>query len=565
VTGRPESPDGEIEPTAPSTSSILDELYAGVVVIGPAGQILAWNRRAVEMLGISEDDLLQFDCKPRQWEAWRHDGTPFRHPPWMLAASSREPQVDLLLRVRIADRECWMLIDAIPVFDDAAELERVTVSFRDATSRQSFIEAYADREKHRLMADSSADGLVLLDTGLRCAYASPAVTNMHGWTSEELIGMSSPDFWHPDDASRVRIMCERLLAGGPPERLEYRVRRADGGWTWVESHASPVLDPTDAVTGVQLVVRDISQRRVHQEAARLAGEEFAMAFVHAPIGMALVSLDGRWQRVNPALCASMGYSESELLSMSFQDVTHPDDLEIDMELLRETLAGQRPGYNLRKRYFRADGRLIWAQLSVSLVHDDEGQPLHFISQIQDVTELRVMEERLRELADRDYLTGLLNRRRFEEELRRQLDRCARHGERAALLILDLDDFKTINDTRGHAAGDSVLRSFAELLSDRSRTTDLVARLGGDEFAVVLVDADRPGALRVADALVDAVRSSASLEGLTVSIGVTGIEISDEPDSVLARADAALYAVKHRGRDGTALDDAGSVSSMGRAG
>jgi len=272
-------------------------------------------------------------------------------------------------------------------------------------------------------------------------------------------------------------------------------------------------------------------------------ELLATAFAEAPIGMAIVAPEGRILRANRALCDLLGYPEGELLGLTFHEITHPEDLEKDVALLRETLAGGRRRYEVQKRYVRADGEVVWTLLSAALVSDASGRPLHFISHIQDVTERRELELRLQRLADRDPLTGLFNRRRFEEDLIQQIARCARHGDRAAIAMIDLDAFKAINDTYGHAAGDDVLRVVATALGERMRVSDTLARLGGDEFAAILIGVEEAQAGEVADALAAAVARSETIRPVAASVGVAALSPEDTVDRALARADAAMYAAK----------------------
>jgi diguanylate cyclase (GGDEF)-like protein/PAS domain S-box-containing protein len=286
-----------------------------------------------------------------------------------------------------------------------------------------------------------------------------------------------------------------------------------------------------------------------EEARRRAQELFELVFEQAPIGMALLDPDGRWVRVNRALLEITGYSSEEILSKTFQELTHPDDLAADLELVRRLLAGEIREYQLEKRYFHADGHVITAMLSVSLVRDRAGQPVNFISQIQDISERKAIEEQLRHLAEHDPLTGLHNRRLLERELARQVGRCRRYGEHAALLVLDLDGFKQVNDTYGHKTGDDLLKVVADALDRRLRGTDMVARLGGDEFAVLLPNVEPRAARAVAEDLKRLVASCVVKVGEsrvnpTVSIGVATIDqevASDE--SVLIEADRAMYAAK----------------------
>ncbi len=261
--------------------------------------------------------------------------------------------------------------------------------------------------------------------------------------------------------------------------------------------------------------------------------------------MALVGIDGAWLRINDAMCAIVGYTREELYPRTFQDITHPDDIEADLELVREVLTGARRGYQMEKRYIRRDGSTVWASLSVSLVRDTDGEPLHFVSHVQDISERKRLEAELTRLANRDDLTGLYNRRHFERELARELKLIERHGGHAAVLLLDLDDFKAVNDTHGHAGGDELLRHVAMVLRDRLRETDLVARFGGDEFAILLRHTPAEAAERVAELLTEELeRRPATIDGAETpgyaSIGAAALHGSADAGEALRLADQAMY-------------------------
>jgi diguanylate cyclase (GGDEF)-like protein/PAS domain S-box-containing protein len=281
-------------------------------------------------------------------------------------------------------------------------------------------------------------------------------------------------------------------------------------------------------------------------------ERFESAFGNAPIGMALVDLDGCWFQVNDALCRITGYSERELRVRTLLSITHKEDVDLDRPFLRQLLAGQIPSYQIEKRCHHLWGHLFWVQETVSLVRDRQGQALYLITQIQDISERKELACHLEFLVDHDFLTGLFNRRHFEQILAQEVERTARYGATGAVLLIDLDHFKEVNDTFGHMAGDDLLKGIGGLLRHRMRRTDTLARVGGDEFAVLLPQTGAEQAQIVADEFVKALgRQTAMLASssihITASVGVALFDGRNALD-VLACADQAMYEAKQAGRN-----------------
>lgn len=317
------------------------------------------------------------------------------------------------------------------------------------------------------------------------------------------------------------------------------------------SQFTPIKNGNNEVIGGYVLSLDVTQQRAADDLRR----QFETAFEDAPIGMALVELDGTFMKVNRALCEITGYENGELLAKTFQEITHPDDLDADEAFIRQVLAGDIERYSMDKRYFTAKGEEIWVSLFVSLVRGVDGEPLYFLSQIKDISDRKRMEDSLHRLADHDPLTGLWNRRRFEEELSRQVARSQRYGERAAYLLMDLNDFKPVNDAHGHKAGDQLLVAIAEALSKRLRESDSLARIGGDEFAVLLSNVSKTQANLLAEELRRAVElTTISVPGGTVGVTASiGVALMDDTvksdDAVFVEADQAMYRAKppHAGR------------------
>jgi diguanylate cyclase (GGDEF)-like protein/PAS domain S-box-containing protein len=527
----------------------LDE---AVLVHDADGALVAANRRSLSLLALDSALLAVVTAHAPGWRAIAPEGTvlPADAQPTARALRTGEAQRDATMGVRRADGALvWVAVDAVPLRDGGDAVTGCVTVLLDVTEEhEAAAELRRGREAFRLLAEQSGDVVACMDMENRYTYVSPACERVYGWRPEEMLGRSAFEFIHPDDAASAQRLRLTLLEAGEPVTTDLRLRRPDGGWVPVRGTLSMLRASDGAPQALLSTTRDMRRRLAADEALRRATEQFTTAFAHAPIGMALVGIDGRFLRVNRALCDLVGYGEDDLLRLTFQDITHAEDLDADLALLEEVVRGERGSYTLEKRYVRADGRMIWALLAVSLVSDAEGVPVHLIAQIQDISERRELELRLREQAERDHLTGLHNRRRFHEELRRQIGRVARSGEATMLAMIDLDHFKHVNDSGGHVAGDALLRAVGEALSARLRRSDILGRLGGDEFAAILVGADEQAGTAIAHMLVEAVRDVAGGAGpVTASVGLARVEADDDPASVLARADDAMYAAKAAGR------------------
>ena len=279
---------------------------------------------------------------------------------------------------------------------------------------------------------------------------------------------------------------------------------------------------------------------------------FENAFTHAPIGMALVDPAGRVLRVNDALCRITGFTAEEVCARSFRHLSDPQDVDVDSVQIVELLDGQLPTYQIEKRYRHAWGHQVWVLLSVSLVRDDDGRPQHLIAQVQDISERKELEGRLEHLVDHDFLTALFNGRRFEQALTQETKAAARYGGGGAVLLLDLDHFKAVNDQFGHKAGDDLLKTVAAALRGRMRETDVLARLGGDEFGIILPQVDSAQAELVAEGIVKTLRRQTAMLAehqipVTASVGVALFEGLTSVE-ILSAADLAMYEAKEAGRD-----------------
>jgi diguanylate cyclase (GGDEF)-like protein/PAS domain S-box-containing protein len=274
-------------------------------------------------------------------------------------------------------------------------------------------------------------------------------------------------------------------------------------------------------------------------------------FELASVGIALVAPDGNWISVNRALCDLVGYSVQELQHLTFQDITIPEDLNADMDLLSQLVAGDIDHYQLEKRYLHKTGRAVWADLSVTKKLSAEGQVEYFISIIQNIQGRKELEQE----AKHDALTGLLNRRALDALLPIAQARADRSQMLLALMFLDLDGFKAINDTYGHDAGDELLCTVSARLKASIRRTDSLIRLAGDEFIVILegIVPHADEAREVARKLLKTIAEPMTIQGHSIttqaSIGFSIYEPNSDkaPDELIREADRWMYKAKHSGK------------------
>ena len=411
--------------------------------------------------------------------------------------------------------------------------------------RGSEIDALADT---RALLDAALDHAPLVfyakDGDGRFTVVNSEFERIAGRPRSEIVGLTAGDL---KGGERFSAHSDGAPERGGTELFEETV----GGRTYV-SLRFPLTSGDGRILGVAGISTDVTARQ-------RAEERFQRAFEAAPIGMALMSLEGHFLRVNLALCAITGYDAEALEATSDEAITHPDDFACSPRGRWESADEAGANFECDKRYITAAGHTVSVQMHVAVVRDAEGRPDHLLAQVQDVTERKRFEEQLQYMADHDPLTGLLNRRCFELEVGRHLAQVARYGVSGALLVLDIDHFKTINDSLGHNAGDELIIGVAGVLLERLRRTDAVARLGGDEFAVLLPMADEHEAKALGQSLLDDVRErTAQLDGerrraVTMSLGVALFDgAAVTPEDMIVNADLAMYDAKEAGRDRLAM-------------
>jgi diguanylate cyclase (GGDEF)-like protein/PAS domain S-box-containing protein len=445
-----------------------------------------------------------------------------------------------------------------PLTDDDGRLVNFVATGLDVTVEREAEAALADSEyRFRTLVSHLPDTLLgLYDHDLRCLAIDGDVA-AQGVDRAGLEGQLLSDNLPPETMAALRPPLEAALRG---ESTTFE-HSSPSGDAHHEIEVLPFVKDGE-IHGAYMVTRDISRRRTAEAEVRAAEDRFAASFEHAPVGMEMVDPDGRFIGVNPALGEIVGFDPDELLGLHTSAITVPADAARDERLRASILAGESDRYDVEKRMLHADGHEVDVAIHLSIVRSADGEARYFVGQVLDITAAKEFERDLRHMADHDFLTGLMNRRRFEEELAEHLTHGARHSDGGALLMLDIDKFKTVNDTLGHAGGDAAIVALARLLVGQLRVTDKVGRLGGDEFAVLLPGADRAEAAAVAAKLTAAVATfdfgaAFAHIAITTSIGVLALAEGEHrmPADALIDIDRAMYAAKRAGGNGFAFADA----------
>ncbi|MBA3261805.1 MAG: PAS domain S-box protein [Thermoleophilaceae bacterium] len=460
----------------------------------------------------------------------------------------------------------WISCRAVELRDDHGEVTGYLGTCSDTVVSPTVDKALEEAEERFANAFEEAPiGMALVGLDGSFLRVNRALPEIVGRDPEELLGLTFEDITHPDDLEADLELVRQVIAGELRSyRMEKRYVRADGEQRWVLLSVSLVRNETGEPLYFVSQIEDVTDRRRGEDALREAEDRFRSAFDEAPIGMAMNALDGRFLRVNRALSEITGHSREQLEATNFRSITHPDDLARNEKGMSDMLAGRAPHYRTEKRYIHANGHVVPVDLSCTVVRDADGEPLHILTQVQDITERKRFEGQLQYLADHDSLTGLFNRRRFEEELTRELAGAERYESRLAVLAIDLDDFKYINDSLGHSIGDELIARVGRGLRERLRRSDVLARLGGDEFAVILPRIDEATALELAEGLLEAV-AEVDLVGLggrgggkvSASVGVAMFDAASRltAEELLVEADIAMYDAKEAGRARAILYDA----------
>jgi len=427
---------------------------------------------------------------------------------------------------------------------------------RDRTEqKQAEMALRVSGEKYRSILSTMKEGYYEVDLRGNITFCNDATCRNHRRSREELLGMNNREYMTPKNATKIYAIFNKVYRTGiPAQFVDNEIIRKDGTVAMLEESVSLLRNAEGEAIGFYGVSRDRTEQKQAEEALRQSEERYRTIIENIEDGYYEVDLAGNFTFVNDATCKIQGYTRYQMIGMNNREYMNKKTAKKVYKIFNTVLRTGKSTTISNWQIIRKDGAKRDVESSVSLIRDVNGKPRGFRGVIRDITARKQAEEELQYRATHDLLTDLPNRLLFSDRLSIALTQAQRNQKKLAVMLLDLDYFKDVNDTMGHSAGDRLLRVVGNRLKELLRGGDTVARVGGDEFLLLLSEIGGiEDANTIAQKILEAFRKPFILDDheimLTTSIGISIFpDDSDNADSLVKYADVAMYRAKDKGRD-----------------
>ena len=555
----------ELQSTQAKLDSALNSMSDAILISDTEGVFIHFNEAfsMFHKFKNKEECAKSFAEYTQFLEVYLPDGELVPIEQWVIPRALRGEEasnVEFTLR-RKDTGETWVgCYNYAPIHIESGGIAGSVVTCRDITEQKRTEQRRREAEAEwmsvhytRNLIETCLDPLLTISSDGTITDVNTATEAVTGYSRDNLIGSIFADYF-TDPMAAIMVYQQAFLAGSV-RNYALKIHHRDGYSTPVLFNMTVYNNELEKIAGVFASARDISEIELIEKALKTSEALFKSLFNEAPLGIALVdSLTGQIYEVNPMFVQIAGRTIEEMKSIDWMSITHPDDVQECLDKMALLNAGKISRFFMEKRYLHLDGTPVWINMTIAPIYvEDKAHPRH-LCMIEDISERKITENKINQLAFHDPLTQLPNRRLLHERLKHSINVGRRNGKKLALLMLDLDRFKIVNDSFGHLAGDKLLQKVAERITARLRDVDMVARMGGDEFVVLLENITQPeDAARVANEIIADLSNDFCLaQSDSIKIGASiGISLYPQhgtnPEMLIDHADAALYQAKEAGR------------------
>ncbi len=408
---------------------------------------------------------------------------------------------------------------------------------------------------------SNLDGMVyccLLDTHWTMLYISDGCLDITGYPPQEILNngrVSYEELTHPDDRKVVREAIENAIKQHLRFEVEYRIKTLQGEVKWVFERGAAIFNPQGEIEALEGFIQDITKRKLNEQALQAAERRYRSIFENTVEGIFQTTADGQYLNANPALAKIYGYDSAEELIFNLNNISKQLYVDTSRRDQFVSIMQSREQFtNFESQVFKRDGSVIWISENARAVQDEQGDFLYFEGTVEDITERKSYSQKMEYQASHDDLTGLPNRTLLKDRLQQAINNADRTSSQLAVVFVDLDKFKDINDSMGHRAGDELLVTMGSRLASCLRDSDTVARAGGDEFVLILSNLYHIQSLSLTlDRILMTIAKPYQIQQrefiVTCSLGVSLYpDDGKDSDALLKNADAAMYEAKKAGKN-----------------
>jgi diguanylate cyclase (GGDEF)-like protein/PAS domain S-box-containing protein len=533
--------------------TMLDEMDEGYFETDLAGNFTLVNEANIRHLGYSREELL--GANYRLYTA-KEDIEPV-YKAFNKVYRTGKPERGILFKVIRKDGTTgFNETSALPLRNQQGEIIGFRGLARDITEHKQMEEALRrSEERYRTIMDEMDESYFETDLDGNYTFINDAIARTTGYSKEEFLKMDFRPWTHKDDQETVYKAFNSVYRTGQPVRnLLYRTVRKDGTMRFAETSAFPLRNQQGEIIAFRGIGRDVTERKRMEEALRQSEERYRTVLEEMEEWYFETDLAGNLTFFNDTLVRALGHSKEGLTGLNFRALTKLEDADTAYDIFNQVYQTGEPIKNFPHQLALPNGSLIYAEFSIFPQQDHEGKVIGFRGVGHDITGRKQIEQQLSHMATHDSLTGLPNRMLFTDRLKMALEQAKRHSQKLAVVMLDLDHFKNVNDSLGHTVGDQLLINMGNRLARLLRQSDTVARMGGDEFMILLPQIEViDDAAEVAQKILDVFQEPFMLNGhklsATTSMGVAIYpDDCQDVDNLLKNADIAMYHAKAHGRN-----------------